>query len=81
MMAQQISHGLAANIRAERARRAWSQRELASMAGISVRTLQAAERGQTIKASTLEGLARALRVSVRSLIPEQNPQGAAHERS
>lgn len=56
-----------ARIRALRAARAWSQEQLAEVAGLSVRTVQRAETGGTASVETRMALASALEVAPAAL--------------
>jgi transcriptional regulator with XRE-family HTH domain len=59
------------NIRAERARRGWTLKDLADRSGVSLDTLSRIERHEDCRVSTVHKVARALGVPTRSLIPEQ----------
>ncbi|OAN49108.1 hypothetical protein A6A04_03025 [Paramagnetospirillum marisnigri] len=54
-------------IRSLRLDRAWSQEQLAEIAGLSARTVQRIEQGQTASLETLKALAAALELSVGDL--------------
>ncbi len=51
-----------------RTERAWSQQHLADAAGVSLRTVQRAERGQAVAGETLLALAAALDIDVQALV-------------
>lgn len=59
---------LAATLRLERTQRAWSQQHLADALGVSLRTVQRAERGDPVAGETLLALAAALDVDVQALV-------------
>ena len=61
------SMDVAANIKARRASRALTQEDLAAAAGVGVATVQRAEAGRTIAASSLASLAAALGVPASEL--------------
>ena len=48
----------------------WSQEQLAIMAGLSVRTIQRIERGQSASMESLKSLASVLEVSISTLEQE-----------
>ena len=56
-------------VRKLRLRRAWSQETLAQLSGLSVRTIQRLERGQSAGLESLQALASALEVDVSTLQP------------
>jgi transcriptional regulator with XRE-family HTH domain len=56
-------------LRKLRLRRAWSQETLAQLSGLSVRTIQRLERGQSAGLESLQALASALEVDVSTLQP------------
>lgn len=58
-----------ARIRALREQRAWSQEQLAEVAGISVRTIQRAETSGNASAETRMALAAALDVPLQAFAP------------
>lgn len=51
-------------IRAARQRAGWSQQHLAEIAGISISVVSKAERGGNIKVSTLEAVAKVLKIEI-----------------
>ena len=57
-------------IRKYRLQRGWSQDQLAEIAGLSVRTVQRIERGQTPGLESLKSLAAAFDISLDELKPE-----------
>ena len=59
---------LADVLRTERTDRAWSQQHLADASGVSLRTVQRAERGDPVAGKTLLALAAALDVDVQALV-------------
>ena len=59
---------LADGLRDERTLRAWSQQHLADAAGVSLRTVQRAERGDPVAGETLLALAAALDIDVQALV-------------
>jgi transcriptional regulator with XRE-family HTH domain len=67
-----------------RLQRGWSQEQLAEVAGLSVRTIQRIERGQTPSAESLKALAAVLEVDFGALreahmTPSANPNVSAEE--
>jgi transcriptional regulator with XRE-family HTH domain len=54
-------------IRKLRLKRGWSQEQVAEMSGLSVRTVQRAERGQSSSMETLKALAAIFEIDVTSL--------------
>lgn len=59
-------------IRTLREQRGWIQRDLAEAAGLPVRTIGRIERGEVdVRTSTLQKIAKGLRVSVSILLSEQ----------
>lgn len=71
---------LADTLRLERTQRAWSQQHLADASGVSLRTVQRAERGDPVAGETLLALAAALDVDVQALVVarQQAVATAAH---
>jgi transcriptional regulator with XRE-family HTH domain len=57
----------AKNIREHRTRLGWTQQELADLVGIDVRTVQRAERGELVEATTLQWIAQAFRIPLELL--------------
>jgi transcriptional regulator with XRE-family HTH domain len=56
----------------------WSQEQLAEMSGVSVRTIQRLERGQSATVETLKAVAAVLEVEFTRLMePDMEPQNAA----
>ncbi|HET9656278.1 MAG TPA: helix-turn-helix transcriptional regulator [Kineosporiaceae bacterium] len=70
-----LSDAIAANVRAERARRRWKQEELASRAGMSRTTVGDIEAGKRkVTADYLPGLCRALDVPLATLVAGADPE-------
>jgi transcriptional regulator with XRE-family HTH domain len=66
---------LAERVRSMRDRRAWSQEQLAEIAGVSIRTIQRVENGQPASFETLKSLASVFEVDLEALrSPEQKPE-------
>ena len=59
------------NIKQRRLEKGWSQEELARHSGLSTRTIQRIENGQTASIESLKCLAAVFETSVDSLVPEQ----------
>ncbi len=59
---------LAANVRRARERRGWTQEHLASVAGVSVRSLQGIEAGANTSLRVVEAIAGALGVEPATLL-------------
>jgi transcriptional regulator with XRE-family HTH domain len=73
-----LSDAVAANVRAERARRRWHQGELAERAGMSRTTLGDIEAGKRkVTADYLPGLCRALGVPLAALVAGADPDDVA----
>lgn len=68
---------LASNLRAERARKGWSQAELAERAGTTKTTVSSIEGGNGCRTDTLTDLARALEIPVATLLADST--GAQQE--
>ncbi|BFM13413.1 2TM domain-containing protein [Simiduia litorea] len=60
-------------IRKLRLQKGWSQEQLAELSGLSVRTIQRIERGQTAGLETLKSLAAVFDVELSTLQPEATP--------
>lgn len=60
------------SIRQRRLDRGWSQEELARHSGLSTRTIQRIEAGQTPGLESLKCLAAVLETSISTLVQEQN---------
>ena len=69
---------IATNIRQLRAHRAWTQEHLAEAAGLTARTVQRAEKGQSLTPETLTAIAGAFDVSVDDLRVDAAAVIAAH---
>lgn len=65
------------NFRAYRLARAWSQEQLAEMAGLSTRTVQRIENGEQASLETLSALAAVFEVSITELTNDSPPGGDA----
>jgi len=63
-------------IRKLRLQQGWSQEQLAEFSGLSVRTIQRIERGQTAGLETLKSLAAVFDVELSTLQPEATPMSA-----
>ncbi|MEX0739527.1 MAG: 2TM domain-containing protein [Pseudohongiella sp.] len=57
-------------VRKLRLKRGWSQEQLAEMSGLSVRTIQRVERGQSAELETLKSLAAVFEIDFNELKPE-----------
>lgn len=64
---------LAANIRAERARRRWSQGELGDRLGMSQRTVSDVENGRAVTVEELRDLCAAFGVTAGQLLTGADP--------
>ena len=60
------------SIKQRRLAKGWTQDELALHSGISARTIQRVESGQSVGSETLKCLAAVFETSVNSLIQEQD---------
>lgn len=58
-------------IRKLRLRRGWSQEQLAELAGLSTRTIQRIERGQSCSLETLKSLAAVFEVDIATFRPQE----------
>lgn len=63
---------VAARIKQERAKRKWSQQELANRAGLAIRTIASAEAGNHVNLDTLETVAEAFDIGVWNLYPPRD---------
>jgi transcriptional regulator with XRE-family HTH domain len=67
-----------------RLQRGWSQQQLADMSGLSVRTIQRLEQGQSASTESLKSVAAVFEIDFSTLNPESNMnpnlnQGVSHE--
>lgn len=69
------SIGRAKFVRNEREQRAWSQSQLAEVAGISLRTIQRLEKNGVASFETLMAVAQALKIDVKELNAPSKDQG------
>ncbi|MBP8039796.1 MAG: helix-turn-helix transcriptional regulator, partial [Aeromonadaceae bacterium] len=60
------------NVRKLRLQRNWSQEQLAQVSGLSIRTIQRIERGQTPGLESVKSLAAVFDVHVESLLMEND---------
>lgn len=68
-----IGEALAANIRAERARRKWSQTALGDRLGVAQRTVSDIEGGRTVTVPELVALCRVFNVPAAQLLVGADP--------
>lgn len=70
-------------VRKLRLQRGWSQEQLATLTGLSIRTIQRIERGQSPGLDSLTALAAVFEVSVSELQPrqEQDMHSTTHPKS
>lgn len=68
---------MGSQIRALRLERAWSQEQLAEIAGLSVRTIQRLEQGQPASLETTKALAASFDVPASRFQPHHGQQGSA----
>lgn len=68
------------NVQKLRLRRGWSQQQLAELSGLSARTIQRIENGQTASTESLKSLASVFEIDFYSLTSEQamETQSASH---
>ena len=66
------------SIKQRRLAKGWTQDELALHSGISARTIQRVESGQSVGSETLKCLAAVFETSVNSLIQEQDMNSVKH---
>lgn len=63
-----------AQIKEARTSRAWSQEQLAKMAGLDVRTIQRMEKGEPASFESLKSVASVLKVNVSDLLNEKKAE-------
>lgn len=63
-----------AHIKELRASRAWSQEQLAKMAGLDVRTIQRIEKGEPASFETLKSIAAVFKVDVKEFLDNKKPE-------
>ncbi|MDB9998915.1 helix-turn-helix domain-containing protein [Porticoccaceae bacterium] len=66
-------------IRKLRLKKGWSQDQLAQMSGLSARTIQRIERGQSSSAESLKSLAAVFEIEFTSLVKENNTMNKVNE--
>ncbi|MDN3637722.1 2TM domain-containing protein [Simiduia curdlanivorans] len=66
-------------IRKLRLQKGWSQEQLAELSGLSVRTIQRIERGQSAGLETLKSLAAVFNVELSTLQPEVTPMSESSD--
>lgn len=69
-------HNVLVGVREQRLRRGWSQEHLAELSGLSVRTIQRIENGQTPGLASTTALATALGIDVGVLRDDENSEAA-----
>jgi transcriptional regulator with XRE-family HTH domain len=72
-VAADLGEVLAANVRAERARRKWSQRELGDRLGMAQRTVSDLENGRAVTVPELLALCGVFGVTARQLLTGADP--------
>lgn len=66
-------------IRKLRLKRGWSQEQFAEMSGLSVRTIQRSERGQSISVESLKALAAVFEIDVTKLTEDADMTNSTDE--